>query len=145
MLPGVVYLEMARAAVEQAVGFRERSGVGIRLKNVVWARPITIGNHVKEVHVGLFPEDDRVFQYQIYTGAEHLQEATIVHSLGIAELKPLSEVPALDLPALQEQTIQRDLSMEFDYGLLYLWGLNMALDSRALRRYMLERVMYWRN
>ena len=48
VLPGVAYIEMARAAVEEALANRgleaERagSGSGIRLEHMVWSRPISI-------------------------------------------------------------------------------------------------------
>ncbi|MBV2240640.1 polyketide synthase dehydratase domain-containing protein [Bacillus inaquosorum] len=39
MLPGSAYLEMARAAVSQAVGGWLGEGEGIRLQQVGWVRP----------------------------------------------------------------------------------------------------------
>ena len=42
VLPGVAYLEMARAAVEQAWGGRPEGAV-LELRQTVWARPIVVG------------------------------------------------------------------------------------------------------
>jgi hypothetical protein len=38
LLPGVAYLEMARAAVEKAAERGKEGHTGIQLKNVVWLR-----------------------------------------------------------------------------------------------------------
>src|SRR5262249_34447060 len=56
VLPGVAYLEMPRAAVQQAAGL-PGEGQYLHLKNVVWARPITVGDHDLEVHIGLYAEE----------------------------------------------------------------------------------------
>lgn len=65
-MPGVAYLEMARAAVEEASASTEGGPASIRLKNVVWARPIAVNSHAQEVHIGLFPEENGQIQYNLY-------------------------------------------------------------------------------
>ena len=67
VLPGVALLEMAREAVKQASGWDPERSQRIRLKNVVWARPIAVGNDPQEVHIGLFPEENGEIAYEIYT------------------------------------------------------------------------------
>ncbi|MCP5053150.1 MAG: hypothetical protein GY940_38640, partial [bacterium] len=42
VLPGVAYLEMAREAVKRASREFSNGNRGIRLKNIVWARPIVV-------------------------------------------------------------------------------------------------------
>ncbi len=42
VLPGLAYLEMARAAIEEASGSTEEGQTRIQLKNVVWARPMAV-------------------------------------------------------------------------------------------------------
>ncbi|NKB23366.1 MAG: hypothetical protein GKR87_03065 [Kiritimatiellae bacterium] len=67
VLPGVVYLEMAREAVEQAAGESTLNNQRIQLKNVVWARPISAETNPQEVHIGLFSEENGEIAYEIYT------------------------------------------------------------------------------
>ncbi|MGD2087049.1 MAG: SDR family NAD(P)-dependent oxidoreductase [Candidatus Aminicenantes bacterium] len=70
VLPGVTYLEMARAAGEMASG--EKVG---KIKNMTWIKPITLpgsGDGHPGVHIGLYPDveaDNRVVEYEIYTGS----------------------------------------------------------------------------
>ncbi|MCP5004444.1 MAG: zinc-binding dehydrogenase, partial [Planctomycetes bacterium] len=65
VLPGVGYLEMARAAVEKASGELEE-GTAIHLKNVVWAQPIVVDGPTQRIHIGLFGEESGQIQYEIY-------------------------------------------------------------------------------
>ncbi|HBV98892.1 MAG TPA: hypothetical protein DEF36_17880, partial [Desulfotomaculum sp.] len=99
VLPGAACLEMARAAVEKAAGVSKEGKVGIRLKNVVWTRPVVVEDQPVRVHIGLFPEDNGQISYQIYTVAVEDAEP-VVHSQGAAVLSPLTEVPVLDINVL---------------------------------------------
>ncbi|MFP3787258.1 hypothetical protein, partial [Burkholderia sp. SIMBA_024] len=51
VFPGVGYLEMARAAVDKALGKRDAT-TAIMLKNIVWTQPLVINDGVKDVHIG---------------------------------------------------------------------------------------------
>ncbi|MCP5003188.1 MAG: polyketide synthase, partial [Planctomycetes bacterium] len=95
VLPGVGYLEMARAAVEKASGPTEE-GTYIHLENIVWAQPIVVDGSDQKVHIGLFAEDDGQIQYEVYTESDN-EEVSIVHSQGIAEFKMREETPLLDI------------------------------------------------
>ena len=70
VLPGVTYLEMARAAIEQAIGVQVGINTPeIQLKNIVWAQPLTVGDKTAQVHIRLFPEANGQIRYEIYTEA----------------------------------------------------------------------------
>jgi polyketide synthase PksN len=75
VLPGVVYLEMVRAAGNLA----SRQYRVAKLKNVVLAAPIVVNEAPKEVHVGLYPGDGHV-DYTVSTSEEDGQRT--VHSQG---------------------------------------------------------------
>ncbi len=61
ILPGAVYLEMARAAGELATGKKVR-----RIQHVCWSRPLIVENLPVPVYTGLFPENDYV-GYEVTT------------------------------------------------------------------------------
>ena len=85
-LPGVAYLEMARAAVVEATSRTSgsieegqtnlaRSGMAVtQLKKIVWASPIDVGKHPQEIHIGLFPEGNGQIQYEIYANIPNEEE-----------------------------------------------------------------------
>ena len=50
VLPGVAYLEMAREALSRAGAFAE-DAAGLRLTNVVWARPVVVDEAAVQVHI----------------------------------------------------------------------------------------------
>ncbi|MFF2529130.1 SDR family NAD(P)-dependent oxidoreductase [Brevibacillus sp. NPDC058079] len=115
VLPGVAYLEMARTAMEHAVGENVHGDTAIKLQNVVWARPIVVGDQPVRVHTGLVLEEDGEVSYQIYSEAEGSDAEIVVHSQGNAVLTPHAELQMLDLPVLQEQCSEQVISSEEFY------------------------------
>ena len=97
VLPGVAYLEMARAAVEQAAGAWKKARPEFISRMWFGLRPIVVGDQPVQVHIGLYPEDNGEIAYEIYSD----QEA--VHSQGSAVLSSASEVPTLDIESLQAE------------------------------------------
>jgi acyl transferase domain-containing protein/NAD(P)-dependent dehydrogenase (short-subunit alcohol dehydrogenase family)/acyl carrier protein len=76
VLPGVVLLEMARAAGSLADG---QSQVG-RIRNVVWAAPVAVSGAPVDLRVSLFAEAGEI-EYEITTGEP--QAGSKVHSRGV--------------------------------------------------------------
>ncbi len=112
---GVAYLEMARAAVEQAAEFSSHIQ-GIRLKNIVWAQPIEVNSHAKEVHIGLFAEGNSQIMFEIYTEPEHSEGECVIHSQGVATLISSNEAPPLDLADLQAKMNKGHSNAEQGYS-----------------------------
>lgn len=106
VLPGVAYLEMARAAIKQAGPEPDRNTVGIRLKNVVWARPFAVGKQPMPLHIGLTPGQNGQVNYRIYSEPENSQDVSILHAQGVAILQgPGSSAEVfddIDLAALRD-------------------------------------------
>ena len=119
-----------KAAVEQAAGVVE-DGRGIRLKNVVWVRPITVGEQPVRVHTGLFPEDNGEISYEIYSETEAAVEP-VVHSQGHAILVPESKTLTLDLKAIQAHCSQRTLSAAEVYEAFKAMGIDYGPGHRGI-------------
>ena len=90
VLPGVAYLEMARAAVERSVG---GGYVVAALKDVVWLRPVVV-RQPQDIHIGLREREDGCIQFEIYTLEEHGAQPTL-HAQGTAECVSEEDVAAL--------------------------------------------------
>ncbi|MEK4432035.1 SDR family NAD(P)-dependent oxidoreductase [Paenibacillus sp. FSL M7-0802] len=103
LLPGVAYLEMARAAVEQVAGSPEDKWTSIRLKDVDWIRPVVVGEESVDVSIGLYPQDGGEIAYEIYSKSGATDTELVVHSEGRAVIVPVAEVPAIDIKTLLEQ------------------------------------------
>ncbi|MEG7378241.1 amino acid adenylation domain-containing protein [Bacillus subtilis] len=96
VLPGVAYLEMARAAIKQAAGSDNGQGVRIRLNHTVWVQPVVVDNHSAQVDIGLFPEEDGKITFDIYSTQEDGADP-VIHSQGSAELVSAAKTPVADL------------------------------------------------
>ncbi|NKB23495.1 MAG: PfaD family polyunsaturated fatty acid/polyketide biosynthesis protein [Kiritimatiellae bacterium] len=151
LLPGVAYLEMARAAVEEVAGSTQKDQAGIQLKHIVWVQPISVGTDPQVVHIGLFPEENGEIAYEIYTAhpsdeksAIHNPEfvedppgwkiKSIVHSQGVGLFSSVDQPPKLDLKALQEACTQRVLSAEECYESFKREGLDYGPAHQGLEK-----------
>ena len=146
VMPGVAYLEMARAAVAQAAEIMEDGQRGIQLKNVVWARPIVVGKEGAQVRIGLFPEDDGRIAYEIYSEPDGDGDP-VVHSQGRALLsfqggngKPhANEAPTLDLAVLQAECNQNSLSSAQCYETFRAMGMEYGPGHRGIKEIYIGR------
>lgn len=105
IVPAAVTLEMARAAVEQGLDDVKEQRT-IRLKNVVWVRPVVAGHQPIKVNIGLYDEDDGQILYRMYGEPEDADTDPVLYSQGIAELCQTDHVTALDLAAIKINVIK---------------------------------------
>jgi acyl transferase domain-containing protein/7-keto-8-aminopelargonate synthetase-like enzyme/acyl carrier protein/2-polyprenyl-3-methyl-5-hydroxy-6-metoxy-1,4-benzoquinol methylase len=98
MLPGVAYLEMARAAGTIAGERNVR-----KLTNIVWVQPIIVSDTPQTIHISLSPDDQ--LQQVIFEVSSHLDDnqQKQVHAQGILtyESQPVSET--IDIEAIQKR------------------------------------------
>jgi polyketide synthase PksN len=97
VLPGVAYLEMARAAFEQASPERPDSAV-LELHDTVWTKPVVVAEK-KQIGLSLLASDTGQIEYEIYS----LGEQQNIHCQGRAVWSLQAEPKKLDLSRLQEQ------------------------------------------
>jgi polyketide synthase PksN len=130
VLPGVAYLELARSAVEHAA---ELSGeTGMRLKNVVWARPIAVNGSAVHVDIALFPEDSGEISYEVYGRVEDSGDETLVHGQGVAELVGTGEAPTLDLATLRKECNRSTLTADRCYEAFQAMGIEYGGGHRGI-------------
>lgn len=125
VLPGVAYLEMAREALVRAGGIDAASGM--RLKRVVWARPVVVGETPLDLHIGLHAEADGRIAYEVYSGEDEL------HCHGEAEAL-VAQPQRLDLAALRAQCGRAMLSGEACYAGFAALGLAYGPAFRAIEQ-----------
>ena len=138
VLPGVAYLEMARAAVEVAAGSLAKDRRVLKLKNVVWARPVGVDEEPVQIHIGLYPEEGGFVEaggeiaYEIYSLAENGETEEVVYSQGSATLSGNTENPVLDLKALQVECNLQKLSGTEVYNIYKTMGLDYGPGHRGI-------------
>ena len=131
VLPGVAYLEMARAAIEQAEGL-EAGEKRIGLKDIAWANPIVVNGQSVKVHIGLYPEENGEIAYEIYVGEDNAEP--VIYSQGIAVFNPATEVPTLDLKSLQAQCSQGVLSSSECYETFKAVGIEYGSAYKGVEK-----------
>ncbi|WPQ61781.1 SDR family NAD(P)-dependent oxidoreductase [Chitinophaga sancti] len=129
MLPGVAYLEMAREAVVQALGAED--AVGVRLRNVVWSRPVMAGPGGKEVHISVFEEDNGQIGYEIHSEDEAGEP--VIHSQGTVVAGLPETPPVLDIEGLRIACDQGLLSSAVCYESFRQVGLNYGPGHQTIK------------
>ncbi|WP_424888923.1 SDR family NAD(P)-dependent oxidoreductase [Streptomyces sp. XH2] len=139
VLPAVAYLEMARAAVVDATGHTPEHRA-VRLRDVVWTRPLVAGDAPVDVHIGLTPQagtegtgGELAFEVTVTPG-----DATtaVVHARGTADLLPPEEPETLDLGALRA-SCRTPHAPEDAYAAFQGQGLDYGPAMRALNEILL--------
>jgi acyl transferase domain-containing protein len=125
ILPGVAYLEMARAAGELSGKAKVR-----RIRNLTWERPLIIGSEARDVEISLTPFRNEVrFAVKTVTG-----ESVTTHCNGRLEYEtdaPPSE--ALDIEAIRKRCSEEVMSGEDLYPFLSRSGLNLGKSFQIVQ------------
>ncbi|MEE8059503.1 MAG: beta-ketoacyl synthase N-terminal-like domain-containing protein, partial [Pseudomonadales bacterium] len=133
VLPAVVYLEMARAAIDHATPTQPESTI-LTLHNIVWAQPIVVTEN-KQVTIALYAnallENGREqIDYEI-TSTEAEQETVHCQGKALFSNKPL---PAkLDIAQLQGQMQQGKLEPSDLYSALTKMGIHYGDSHQGIR------------
>ncbi|WP_206412571.1 SDR family NAD(P)-dependent oxidoreductase, partial [Lysobacter enzymogenes] len=127
VLPGVAYLELARAALERATPQVSREW---ELRNLVWAQPLAVDAPTTAV-LALYPDDgvdaaDEGIDFELYSQDER------VHFQGHAS--PLADAaPApLDLAGLRARMIAAPLPAERLYAAIAAHGIELGASLRGV-------------
>jgi polyketide synthase PksM len=119
VLPGVAYLEMARAAIEQAVPVRPE-GTVLELRNIFWLRPLIVTDD-KQVSISVLANDSDDLEYEIFTiEAEH----KTLHCQGQAVFTRQLSPGKFDIERLKEQMKHGRLESSIIYARFSQMGLN---------------------
>ena len=125
-LPGVAYLEMAYTAVSKVCDVAD--GV-IQLKNVVWARPIIVGDSSQTVHISLVPQDNGQISYEVYTEEG---DTLLPHSQGVALVSDSPHAAPLDLPFIQARINEKTLTPDEIYKAFEKMGIYYGPSHRGI-------------
>ncbi|MCB2360150.1 SDR family NAD(P)-dependent oxidoreductase [Clostridium estertheticum] len=94
ILPGTIYLEMARVAVEKSLEEIKENSSNVKLREVVWSSPILLDHKPISLNVAVFPNDNGEILYEIYGSYENSDLDKVVYNQGIVSLgqssKPLN-------------------------------------------------------
>ncbi|ELR72054.1 Malonyl CoA-acyl carrier protein transacylase [Fulvivirga imtechensis AK7] len=127
VLPGVAYIEMARAAVMNATpGLVESNS--LELNNVIWLQPVTVTEE-KEVVIELAPNDDGKINFEIYS--QH-NEREVIHCRGNAEYSDEILPARIDIDQLYSEMQNSSVDMDSVYADFVRVGINHGPSYRGV-------------
>ncbi|HVI46509.1 MAG TPA: SDR family NAD(P)-dependent oxidoreductase [Chitinophaga sp.] len=131
VLPGVAYLEMARAAAQLSAVEIINKGTYVAIKNVAWIQPFFFNSVAGKVFVELAAGVSQNIPYLVYSedkaGNKHK------YHQGVIVTGNLSAAPIFDLPALQAKHCSGfTVSKEEYYRALEKAGLALGASHKCL-------------
>ncbi|MBY9081324.1 SDR family NAD(P)-dependent oxidoreductase [Paenibacillus sp. HN-1] len=132
VLPGVAYLEMARAAIHQATRNLGEEKARVRLQDVVWIRPVVVADEPVQLHIGLHLNDQGQIDYDIYSVPATDGGEAVIHSQGSAVFIPETKSPVLNLRALQAECVQGKLTSGQCYEAFRARGMDYGPAYRGI-------------
>ena len=122
ILPGVAYLEIARAAGELAANAPVRA-----VRNLVWERPLIVGGEAKEIEVALVPAGAEV-RFTVRSDAG-------THCTGRVAYDLAGAAPArLDLDAIRARCAEEVMTRDELYSFLRGIGLQLGRGFQIVDR-----------
>ncbi|MGK3983836.1 SDR family NAD(P)-dependent oxidoreductase [Sorangium sp. So ce136] len=133
VLPGVAYLEMARAAVDASAGFMKNEGTAVQLRDVVWSRPLVVGAEPVAVEISLALDDSgRSISFEISTKSD-ARGGSRLHCQGSALFAPADHGPVLNLAELRSACNRGIISSERVYGAFKAMGIDYGPVHRGVK------------
>jgi len=132
VLPGVYYIEMARAAAAGEIGLTGEEIGATVLQQIVWTRPVVAAADGVRVHIDLQPEPSGKVSYRIYTRSAAKEDTEhIVHSQGWAFWEKGAAVAGIDIPLLMAGC-SRQIGAEACYKIFEELGLGYGPGHRGM-------------
>ncbi|CAO3457511.1 Polyketide synthase modules and related proteins [Azospirillum argentinense] len=129
VLPGVAYLEMARAAAMMALGRDARAAHGVRLTDVTWVRPLFV-----EAPVQLAIDLDRAAGGTVRYRVSSLSGAVrTVHGQGAVSLPAATVQPRQDIDAIRARPNLRTIPGSACYERFRQAGLGYGPAHQGIR------------
>ncbi|MGZ8239549.1 MAG: beta-ketoacyl synthase N-terminal-like domain-containing protein, partial [Methylobacter sp.] len=126
LLPGVAYLEMARAALSHALG-HEQQFHALRLNNIIWTKPLAVTDGAVEVAISLNAQANGSISYQVSSGQAQL------HNQGVALTEAPKKPEPLGLSVLQADIDQTGVTADLCYAALESAGVQYGPAQKGLQ------------
>ena len=127
VLPGVAYLEMARAAIAQALP--ELSDFeALELRDIAWVQPLIVTGS-RQVDIALTARSAEQIDFEIYSQEG---DEEVIHCQGRANLSARSPVAKLDLKQLEAEMSRATLSPDSVYAAYSQMGLEYGPAHRGI-------------
>ena len=141
VLPAVAYLEMARAAFEQASASRcllRRNPFiscdhDIQLTNIVWIQPLVVTAQSQAVQIELRPTEGEHVQFEIVTEKDTEEEKRDIHSQGMVKFCKFPKETSIDFSKFCVKTTERTLTPEQCNKIFQMMGVEYGPAHLGIR------------
>ncbi|WP_052752824.1 SDR family NAD(P)-dependent oxidoreductase [Kordia zhangzhouensis] len=132
ILPGVAYLEMALAAIKNALPGIEESNV-MELQNIVWLQPFFV-TEAKELHISLDANSDENIHFEIYSieGENKDEYNEIIHCEGDIAYSEKAENQSLPVNELITRMQRGQLNAKEIYETYNKLGLKYGASHQTV-------------
>lgn len=135
MLPGVAFLEMAIEAVKQADALPQDGNAGLKIKNIIWGRPLIIGEKPVRADIGLYPEEKGGIVYEVRSKWPENETESVLYSQGTIEVQDIvKESGEIDLEALKAECGTKILTAEQCYAAFETSGFHYGPHHRGIKK-----------
>jgi polyketide synthase PksL len=129
ILPGVAYLEMARAAVDLALP-RRSQGQHLEIRNVAWAQPVTVDGR-KRVSIALASNGESIVDFEVL-GDDGAAQDQAVHCQGQVEVIDAPRPDRLDVETLMARMTRGAMHASAIYDAFKAMGLHYGPAFRCV-------------
>ena len=129
LLPGVAYLEMARAAYTLAVNHNRP--MPVRIKNTVWISPYRYEANTAPLHISLFTDRENSLRFQVYS-ENSADTERVLHSQGIITTLTPGNSAVIDLASLISGFDTTPLSKSACYQVFQALGLSYGATHQSI-------------
>nr|WP_010097992.1 SDR family NAD(P)-dependent oxidoreductase [Ornithinibacillus scapharcae] len=133
ILPGVAYIEMARAALEDLLDASEKESSSVQIQHVVWLQPFEVSGKAKTLHISILPNEYDQLKFTIFSDSEEESMESIVHCEGTARFNQSSEQSSLDIDWIKSECNFSKKSGESFYRYFEKVGINYGPSHRGIK------------
>jgi acyl transferase domain-containing protein/acyl carrier protein/SAM-dependent methyltransferase len=131
VLPGVMYLEIARAAAG-AVSTVDHTGTYLRLRNVVWASPVFVDDFAVTLYTTVNDEGEGKLSFEMGTRPEEGDGQPQLHGEGEIEFFQVPAVPAIDLNSKLRACTESFMDAEEFYEAFHSIGIDYGSSHKGI-------------
>lgn len=132
VMPGVAYLEMARAAIIQTLNVKEPESNTVRLRNLVWIRPIILEEQPATIHISLGKQDNNAIRFEVYSDPKESSEP-VLYFKGHALITGPGSPEKIDISLLKQQCDHYSISSDLIYQSFDKIGLNYGPSHKGVK------------
>ncbi|WNO11561.1 beta-ketoacyl synthase N-terminal-like domain-containing protein [Teredinibacter sp. KSP-S5-2] len=131
-LTGVAFIEMAREAIERAMGIPKQDKL-IEIHSVSWGAPLTVA-HMAQVNIAIIPNNSNTLAFEVYSllHGNNDQYEEIIHCQGHAVVGDKLRNTSLDINRIQSRVKGRDISLNTLYQKIDATNRSQLIQSATL-------------